>query len=84
MRELYGSLGKKINRFSIIDFPPTYIKKVDNQFYTIKAYRLYGCIMWAKLHRLFNTRTKWQLIWLDEKTLAAPRTEDPPVQGRVE
>lgn len=38
----------------------------------------------SKLHRVFNTQTKWEYICVSEKLLVAPGTDDPPVRVAVE
>ena len=38
----------------------------------------------AKLHRLFNTHTRWEYVCLGEQLLVAPGTQDPLVQVQVE
>jgi hypothetical protein len=38
----------------------------------------------SKLHRVYNTQTKWAFVCLSEKLLVAPGTDDPPVQVQVE
>lgn len=37
-----------------------------------------------KLHRVFNTTTRWEYVCLNERLLVAPGTDDPPVQITVE
>jgi hypothetical protein len=37
-----------------------------------------------KLHRVYNTQTKWQFVCLQENVLVAPGTDDPPVRITVE
>lgn len=37
-----------------------------------------------KLHRIFNTTTKWQYVCLSENILVAPGTDDPVVPVTVE
>ncbi len=38
----------------------------------------------TKLHRIFNTQTKWEYVCLSEQLLVAPGTDDPPVRVQVE
>ena len=38
----------------------------------------------TKLHRIYNTQTKWEYVCLSEKLLVAPGTDDPPIRVQVE
>jgi hypothetical protein len=38
----------------------------------------------TKLHRVFNTTTRWEYVCLSERLLVAPGTDDPPVRVTVE